>query len=110
MGDPISDGIDIFAVQELAVFFGGEGLGISEFLARRQVGVPNVTDRGDANAGNPRQRFHEYARPAPGADAADRNRFVGGISAGGAEIPAHRRITQIFEKLSAIRCHIMSFR
>ena len=86
-------GVDIFPVQDLPILLGGECLRIGEFLASRQMGVPNVTDRGHANARDLRQSLHQALGAAAGSDAADRYGFIGSVAAGRGKIPAESRVT-----------------
>ncbi len=70
-------GVDVLAIEDLAIMLGGESLGIGQLLRGVQVRVINVADGGDPDAGNLRKRFHQHPAPEAGGDAAHGHGVVG---------------------------------
>jgi len=77
VGAADQDGVDVLAVENLAIMLGGESLRIRELLRCIEVGVINVADRGDPDPGNVCQRFHQGAAPPARAQAADVHGVIG---------------------------------
>ena len=69
VGAADQDGVDVLAVEELAVMLGRDGLGIRQLLRRVEVGVVDVADGRDPDPRHPGQRLHQRPATAAGAQA-----------------------------------------
>ena len=74
------DGVDVLAVEDLAIVFGGECLGIRQLFRFVQVGVVHVADSRDPDSGNLGQGLHEVHAPPARTQAGDVERVVGRIA------------------------------
>ena len=80
VGAADQDGVDVLAVEELAIVLGRDRLGIGELLGVVEVGVVDVADGRDPDAGNLGQRLHQVLAAPARAQAGDRERVVGRVA------------------------------
>ncbi len=69
-------GVDIFAIENLAVLLRRDRLRIGQLLGQIDVHVPNIAYGSDAHARHFYERFHQPAAAAAGADTGDVDGFV----------------------------------
>src|SRR5262249_3493479 len=70
-------GVDIFAIEDLFVVLGGNGLRVGELAALLEIDIPDVENGSHSSMGNLGQGRHECPAPSAGANATDVDGFVG---------------------------------
>ena len=80
IGRADQDRVDVLALENFHVIFGGEGAWIGQLASLFEVLVVNVTNGGDANIGDFLERLHESTAAASRAKTADIQRLIGGTN------------------------------